>query len=556
MCRLIKTLVILAVFSQSTHLYSARLDTLIMPVAKLKTIRAALPHVNNPHLVQILNSSHTLWYDDTVMLRSYQDSIGASSNDKWPDLVAASESIISGLHDRVNRRWQFPFSTTAGTDESTNLQVANFVYFPQENGEVKTINIKTVIMNASRPEWKWEYYSGTLFGEVLFIRDGSELLPVEIRTRTRHSAGWAMNVYRPFPRALDLSTAIKIYRPNWMSSPTLKSMVDFLEDNTTLKPASLKAKAKLSETFQQDGYIDVLPEFGDDTLVRELLKSTQFRSAYGMTWKSNGQKKTYAASTNSSLSIVPNRYMAGLIEVSDDSCMRCHKEASRLVSDFYFDLYLYGQVWGMDGIFSFHPYDEKHYPELRYEMVDNRHLNPTLKNAKIFRTSFRENELKSHFECKIVGHGQYRPYYLKAIAGGSDYKDYSQTPKGLLGQNPMTSMEECQKAVAAANQEFGVICSRTGLNGWKPTLYTGTVPGRPDFGYLGGSSILEFEDCLKATQHSTSKGVCFWGGSEWYVSPIDHEGVTAGPFGSIDECINKQPKGTRLLSGRNVDRRF
>ena len=87
--------------------------------------------------------------------------------------------------------------------------------------------------------------------------------------------------------------------------------------------------------------------------------------------------------------------------------------------------------------------------------------------------------------------------------------DYSQTTKGLLGQNLMTSREECQKVVAAANQEFGAICSRTGLNGWKPTLYTGTVHGRSDFGYLGGSSILEFEDCLKATQHSTSKGVCF-----------------------------------------------
>jgi hypothetical protein len=42
---------------------------------------------------------------------------------------------------------------------------------------------------------------------------------------------------------------------------------------------------------------------------------------------------------------------------------------------------------------------------------------------------------------------------------------------------------------------------------------------------------------LKATQHATSKGVCFWGGSDWYVSPIDHEGLTAGPFSTIDECV-------------------
>jgi hypothetical protein len=146
--------------------------------------------------------------------------------------------------------------------------------------------------------------------------------------------------------------------------------------------------------------------------------------------------------------------------------------------------------------------------------------------------------LKSHFECKTQGTSEFRPYYLKAINDGTAFEDYSQTPKGLLGQNPMTSLDECQKAVAVSNAEFGVICSRTGLDGWKPTLYTGTVPGRPDFGYLGGSSIMQFDDCLKATKSSSAKGVCFWGGSDWYVSPIDKEGNTAGPFTTLDECVS------------------
>ena len=150
----------------------------------------------------------------------------------------------------------------------------------------------------------------------------------------------------------------------------------------------------------------------------------------------------------------------------------------------------------------------------------------------------RATPLVSHFECKDLGANTFRPYYLQAINGGTGYKDYSQTPKGLLGQNPMTSREECVQALQAANDEFGAICSRTGLDGWKPTLYTGTVPGRADFGYLGGSSIMEFTDCLKATKNSSRAGVCFWGGSDWYVTPIDHEGVTMGPFGSIDECVS------------------
>ena len=46
----------------------------------------------------------------------------------------------------------------------------------------------------------------------------------------------------------------------------------------------------------------------------------------------------------------------------------------------------------------------------------------------------REKLLKSHFECKPQGTSRFRPFYLKAINGGTEYKDYSKTPKGLLGQ--------------------------------------------------------------------------------------------------------------------------
>jgi len=381
-------LVVLLLFCVASH--ATDLNTVVMPASKLATVKAALPIIADPSLAAVLASPHTLWYDEEVMKPSYQDSVGASSNDKWPDLVAASEGIIGGFHNRSKKRWQFPFSTTAGTDDSTNIQVENFAYFPQKNGQVPTMPITRVILNDKRPEWRWTYPTGTVFGEVIFIKDGSELLPVEIRTRTRYPLGWAMNAFRPFPRAKDLVEAIKLYRPNWNNQSSLRELVSHLENPNTLRPASLSAKGVLAATFQQEGYLDVLPEFGDDQLVRELLTSTTFRSSYGASWKANGEQKTFAASTKSRLSIVPNNYMAGLIQVTDDSCMRCHKETNRLVSDFEYALYLYGEIWGMDGIFSFHPYDESRYPELRLEMVDNRYLNPKLKNAQVFRLSFMD----------------------------------------------------------------------------------------------------------------------------------------------------------------------
>lgn len=366
----------------------------LMPAAALARIKAALPEVEDQKLRAILKNEQTLWYDADVMAESYQDSVGASDNEHWPDLVAADESTIGGLHNRAKKRWQFPFGATAGTDDSSNIRVEHFAAFPATGGQVDTVKIKQVTRNAERPAWTWTYRPGTVFGEVLFIKDGENLLPTEIRVRTRMVDGWAMNAFRPFPEATDLAAAIKDRKPNWEGTPNLRALVHYLGDATTLKAASLRAATGLASTFSQDGYIDVLPDFKDDELVRTLLKSTPFRAAYDTAWKTNGNKVTYAASTKSKLSIVPNNYMAGLIQVTDDSCMRCHKEAGRLVSEFYDALYLYGEIWGKDGIFSFHPYDESYYPELRLQgsgvdgFQDNRHLNPKLKQMGIFATSF------------------------------------------------------------------------------------------------------------------------------------------------------------------------
>ncbi len=355
----------------------------LIPAARLATIKAALPALADVRLGRILNGAQTLWYDAEVMTPSYQDSLGANTNAHWPDLVAGSEEVITGLHDRQRHRWQFPFATTAGTDASTNLKVENFVVLPQVNGQVLSIPIWRVRRNYDRFEWMWVYPIGTIVGEVLFIVDGDKLLPSEIRTRTRQPTGWSMNAYRPFPTAVSLAAGVKSHRPDWANVPDLRALVDVLEDNTTLTPKTLAARAALAPTYRQDGWLDVLPDFGDAPLVRELLKTTPFVSVYDTAWKENGTKKTYAAATASNLSIVPNNYSGGLLQVTDDACMRCHKEGGRLVSEFYDALYLYGELWGKDGIFTFHPFDESRYPELRSN-DENRSIDPRLRAMGVF----------------------------------------------------------------------------------------------------------------------------------------------------------------------------
>lgn len=368
------------------------IQSLVAP-ARLAKIKSALPQVRYSSLANILKSSQTLWYDHESMSPTYQDSVGVNTNADWPRLVAKSSETnpaILALHDAGKKRWQFPFSVTAGTDLSSNVKVANFIHLPHVNGKPLPIPIWEVKKNANRPSWMWIYPIGTMVGEILFIENGSDFLVTEIRIRQRYASSWATNVYRPFPTATSLAAAIKSKRSNWQDQSSLLRLVNHLEDSQTLESKSLGGKNALKNIFQQTAGVDQIPDFNDPALVKELLTTTPFVSSYGTPWKESNGLKSFAPTTASTMSIVPHAYQAGFFEVSDDSCMRCHKDSGRKVSEFYNPLYLYGEVWGKDGIFSFHPFDESEFKRIRTNgsgtdgYYDNRKINPKLSAMGVF----------------------------------------------------------------------------------------------------------------------------------------------------------------------------
>lgn len=57
-----------------------------------------------------------------------------------------------------------------------------------------------------------------------------------------------------------------------------------------------------------------------------------------------------------------------------------------MLKDWYPGLSLYGEVWGKDNIFTFHPFDESYYDKLDLNLVDNRHLNGKLVTAGLVET--------------------------------------------------------------------------------------------------------------------------------------------------------------------------
>lgn len=370
-----------------------------LPTERLNLLKKSLPKVAYPALQQIFLSSQTVWYDHESLSPSYQASIsqsppyGANSNDRWFDLVASPvRPTAQNFYDAAKKRWRFPFATTAGTDQATNLRVFNFLWLPSKNGKLLPLAAgpkpeQIQGFGFSMNSWGWIYPNGAVLGELLFVTGtNGELLPSEVRIRTRYANGWAVNVYRPFPSAASLASSIKQRRPSWQSDVSLKLLVDSLENPRTLVQKSLKA-SQLPGTFSADGALDILPEIQDQQLVRELLTETTFVSSYGAIWKSGDGRTTYAATATKGLSIVPANYEAGLIQVSEDSCMRCHRDTGRGLTTFrpdFGDIILYGEMWGRDGIFSFHPFDESQYSVFWLAgTTDNRRMNPRFERQGI-----------------------------------------------------------------------------------------------------------------------------------------------------------------------------
>jgi hypothetical protein len=165
-------------------------------------------------------------------------------------------------------------------------------------------------------------------------------------------------VFRPFPTASVLAATIKAKRPAWQSAPSLKALVEALEDTSTLVPRQVGSPA-FANLVSLQGSVDApLPDVGDDALVRELLTSTTFVGAYGTAWKTNGAARAFGATGPAAgLSVVPNRFELGLIEVREATCTKCHDQGGTFIGSLVDQAILYGDVWGTDRIFSFHPFE-------------------------------------------------------------------------------------------------------------------------------------------------------------------------------------------------------
>jgi hypothetical protein len=155
------------------------------------------------------------------------------------------------------------------------------------------------------------------------------------------------------------------------------------------------------------------------------------------------------------------------------------------------------------------------------------------------RPSIEEDIEERDFEC-VRSESGFRPRH----------KEF----RKALGAGFIAKLEDCKKAIKASRN--GVICASTGLpGGFKPTYLRGVTRSRPDYGYVGGSSMT-LQACLYATEHSTESHICYWGGSSWFATHPTGDGSSkGGPFNSLQNCVASYGGNPKVAQKRQPETR-
>jgi hypothetical protein len=345
----------------------------------------------------ILESSSTVLYDKSGIVPGYQDSFGdnvVAPIGMRPNTIRNGliDLAVPGGHAQIFSSkgvFHFPFGSPIGAP-SSSIEVVNFWHIPRatpaEGGALLPVVWWQRDPNDLTHRVEWVFPKGTVLGELMFlVDDAGTWHPFEIRTRTREIDKWVVDALRPFPKATDLADALK-YAPG-ADTQEYQDLILHLLDTSTVQATNLSATNFVSAFPNLPGAKDVLPQVVDDGLLKRLLREHPFRSARETVWKESGGLKAYAATAlaGSSLSIVPEGYNAGSFEVTEEACELCHRDAGRPLSEWYPNILAYGELWGGDESFTWHPFTTSLFVNAAGEVqnfnYDNREIRTDFLNA-------------------------------------------------------------------------------------------------------------------------------------------------------------------------------
>jgi hypothetical protein len=365
----------------------------LMPADALAAYAARVPCIAPGTVRDLVESPRTLWYDKHSLTPGYQDSfgdnvvtpIGFRPNTIDPGLINLA---VPGGHQQIFSEhgiFHFPFGHPIGP--ANNTRVLNFWRLPDDGDAYRPVVYWQRDPNSYTHRVEWMFPAGTVFGEMLFLEEDGVLHPFEIRTRTRTPTGWDVDALRPFPTAASLADAIeKVIEARGASSPALDALVAQLRGGT-LAAYRVSATHFPGAFPARDAGIEKLPELTgtDADLMHELLRTTAFVSARGAYWKQADGLSAWAAGAAGKGAIVPAGYNAAAVEVSEQSCDGCHRDAGRPFETWYDNILAYGELWGNDETFTWHPFTLAKFVDAQGRVVnfnyDNREIRPDFRAA-------------------------------------------------------------------------------------------------------------------------------------------------------------------------------
>lgn len=320
-------------------------------------------------------------YDRSEMPQVYQmqnSAPNAENGFHWSGNNVSGDPPDNMLPDGQggNAGVDFPWRVTGGTDECRDVVSFAWMLLPEDKPVVwwrERMNDRL----GGGMGYRWLFPIGTRFGEVLLMPCNGSLVTCEMRVRERVKNDWAVDLLRPFPEAADLAEAIRTRRPDWGHDRALAEAVRHLEADVPLESKTLTDTKHPRRAVRLEASEDHLPPI-DEALVYELMSTTPFRSALGLTWRGTD---CYAPANV----VMPAGYRGTFIGNDQTSCAECHKTASMAARAFDQPRGWYGHVPGNDEVFSWYPVDPRSVSRNGF------HLQPVIRNRPGFIEPYDES---------------------------------------------------------------------------------------------------------------------------------------------------------------------
>jgi hypothetical protein len=192
----------------------------------------------------------------------------------------------------------------------------------------------------------------------------------EVRTRQKGSDGhWRSTSYRPYADAEDLTRKLR-----HLDTPEALELVAALRE-PKLEYLEIR-NPHPKKTFEFHGYRENLPAI-PETLARTILG---WEFVADVEWR----RDCHAPSTRAEgLHIVPRDYLGCIVRADSRGCMQCHDSAGVNTGIMELERDWYGHIRGMDGIFTFHIFDNTSVSATGHNLAVR--LNPDLPLRRVAR---------------------------------------------------------------------------------------------------------------------------------------------------------------------------